>query len=1491
MKLKEIHRTSTFAWSPSPSLPLLVTGTVAGALDESFSNDSILEIWAPDFLDKDEFEMGLDGQEGRGGPKGVVTNSSRFNRIAWGAVDATRPRGVIAAGMESGELGLWDPSKILAQASDSLILRNSAHTGPVRGLDFNPIQTSLFSSGAVNGEIYIWDLHSPSKPYSPGTRSQKLHEITSLAWNNQVAHVLATSSSTGYTVVWDLRGKREVVALAYGGGAGTLAGGGGGAGAFGGSGGRRGMSDVAWQPDNATRLVTCSEDDSSPVVMVWDLRNARAPEKILTGHEKGVLSLSWCKEDPDLLLSCGKDNRALCWNPQTSEIVGELPIADNWAFEVQWCPRNPDLFAAAFFDGTIGIHSVQSTNEPSDLPPTPTPVPATAPSADGADIFDLASTSLSRINRLDNQRASLTLKQAPKWLRRPISAGFGYGGKLVSVCNLPGGHGKNQSSVVHLRTLETEGGVVRRMQKLKEAIEGDTLNAFAQEMSSHAVADGEGADSGAGWKALLSLFRADSRDELVTLLGFSKAEVAARVAEAINKLKVEAEDKERAEENLTEPPKSPVEDLIVTGSDNKQQSVVSFAEPEPSDDEDGEAGSSTVEATPSEISAASASASANSDTTSLTQPADAESVTTTAPSLFGDDNGAIGGIGTPHTDAAADFFSSMGLVQPHDQMVVPHMNYALDSSVAATIGSGPSSVASESLKSNTFRIYPKDEDETDRLVTKALVLGDFESAVSLCLSSDRFADAILLAVRGGPELLQRTQKAYFERRTTALPYLRLFQSIVTNDLSDIAQNADLREWQEIFVVLCTFASAEEFGSLTEQLGQRLEFQSHLAAAAANSGGSGAEDASDKAREFRRNATLTYLAAGRLERLVNIWIEELAEEEDKLVDDEEQMKGSRYTAHAHALQSFIEKVTVFRKAANYVDSDLSSQGMSTADPDGRTFRLAALYDRYFEYADLLAGQGRVQEAVKFLKLTPLEYSASGGSPFDISGGRDRLLVSANVTSPVVASSPIGVAPQAPALSAPTSAPTYPYNQWSAQGLPPVPPSVPGNVTAPYQPYAPTAPSAAPRGPPAQPAYQQPPPAPYAPYAPTGYAPQQPATYAPQQTASYSPQQPTGVSLPPPPRPASNLSSPAAPPTNLPPPPKRSGIANGGWNDAPVVATERRTPNPLNLNKPQPIVSPFPNALPSPMPPPGSPYVSPQSSLPPPPRAGSAQLRQPPGPPGPPPQRGPHPSGMSGPYPPPGRTPSAPPAHPQSMVPHNLPPQQMVSPPPGLPQGPPRGPPPAQFAPPPHARGHVQPSPSQHPATQAPPSHMPPGHGPGPASSYMRGTPPPQQAPGPYAPPPSSMGAGQPPLQQRPQHVAPPQGISTLPSSGGSRPPPPPAKKGPPAPKYPPGDRSHIPPASLPIYNVISEQLGRFKQIAPPQIRMPDFERRINVLFDALNCETLSPSVVDQLVELTQAMAARDRQAALAIHTDLLTKGSVSDDIGLWMSSIKQLILRL
>ena len=41
----------------------------------------------------------------------------------------------------------------------------------------------------------------------------------------------------------------------------------------------------------------------------------------------------------------------------------------------------------------------------------------------------------------------------------------------------------------------------------------------------------------------------------------------------------------------------------------------------------------------------------------------------------------------------------------------------------------------------------------------------------------------------------------------------------------------------------------------------------------------------------------------------------------------------------------------------------------------------------------------------------------------------------------------------------------------------------------------------------------------------------------------------------------------------------------------------------------------------------------------------------------------------------------------------------------------------------------------------------------------------------------------------------------------------------------------------------------------------------------------------------AMAARDRETALALHVDLLRTGSATDDIALWMTAVKQLIIRL
>ena len=101
-------------------------------------------------------------------------------------------------------------------------------------------------------------------------------------------------------------------------------------------------------------------------------------------------------------------------------------------------------------------------------------------------------------------------------------------------------------------------------------------------------------------------------------------------------------------------------------------------------------------------------------------------------------------------------------------------------------------------------------------------------------------------------------------------------------------------------------------------------------------------------EFRKNATLMYLAARKLKKVVNIWIEEMSKEEHALLQvqdsgsDTTSILSSHCPAHAHVLQTFIEKITDFRSATNYVDADLQPQVQGDA-AEQKSYRLARLYD--------------------------------------------------------------------------------------------------------------------------------------------------------------------------------------------------------------------------------------------------------------------------------------------------------------------------------------------------------------------------------------------------------------------------------------------------------------------------------------------------------------------------------------------------------------------
>ncbi|KAF7729239.1 protein transport protein S31 [Apophysomyces ossiformis] len=830
-KVSEIHRTATFAWSPAHQLPFIAAGTVSGTLDDSFSSASELELYRLDLTKSKQQEIV---------PVGKVSTKSRFNTLAWGHVSNDKPLGMIAGGMESGELELWDPASVLDSKEEGLLLRNSTHSGALRTLDFNLFQTNLLGSGGANNEIYIWDMNNPTKPYSPGTRSSKLSDITSLSWNSQVQHILATSSPMGYTVVWDLRNRKEVMALASGQGSASFS--------------RLGVSAIAWNPDVATQIVTAAEDDDNPVITLWDLRHAHSPEKTLAGHQKGVMDISWCRQDSGLLASSSKDCKTLCWNPNTGELLGEISQNMRWTFEVDWCPRNPDLLASASFDGKIDVFSIQGTD-------TSTMEKETTHADDpfSAVILNAATS-----------KQPFTLKQAPKWLRRPVGASFSFSGKLVAFNNkagqavdkLPAGAVPTSQTIlreVTVTTVVTEPEVVKRSETFELAVDHKTVVKFVEECRKQ---PGEDKNEVQHWEVLRTLFSDDAREQLIRYLGFSQDQLLSAVAEIT------------------------------------QEKPVELEQDQPIDKDKEERSNATVQKKPGNE--------------------------TTIP-----------------TDTLSGLFRSSDAGSPDQDFFGQ--------------GSGQSTLAAASpLESAShiepLKLYPTNSSEIDRLITRTVVLGDFESAVNICLATDRLSDALMFAVCGGNDLLSRVREIYFRRLSGQCSYLRLLNYIVKEDLMAVVQNASLEEWASVIAILCTFAQANEFASLCEALAARLESTTNV--------------------EYLHNATLCYLAAGNFEKVVKIWIEQQERNSDDV---------------AGSLQTLIEKITVYRQAIDFQDTELVKQHEGG-------YRLAALYDKYCDYAEFMATQGKLDVALKYIELTPANYQRSTSERLSII--RDRVFRASN-----------------------------------------------------------------------------------------------------------------------------------------------------------------------------------------------------------------------------------------------------------------------------------------------------------------------------------------------------------------------------------------------------------------------------------------------------------------------------------------------------------------
>ncbi|CAK7203229.1 protein transport protein S31 [Sporothrix eucalyptigena] len=522
--LREIPRTAVFAWSPGTGKPFLVTGTRAGAVDADFSDETKLELW----------DLSLDSPSNGGElqPIHSITTDSRFYDIAWGPPDADHPRGIIAGALENGSLDLWDAEKLTAGASDAHIERATKHSGPIKAVQFNPLKPQILATAGAKGELFIYNVEDIQNPFRLGNAAaSRVDDIECLAWNKKVSHILATGSSGGLVTVWDVKAKKASLTL---------------------NNNRKSVSSIAWDPTNSTKLVTASPDDNTPVIYLWNLRNSNAPEKTLTGHEQGVLSLSWCSQDPSILISCGKDNRTLVWNPNTGDLFGELREGTNWAFLARFNPENPNLTATAAFDGKITVQTLQTTNSSADAQV------AAQSNLDAEDFFATAHTAPTVQN--------FSLPTPPNWYLKPVGAAFGFGGKVVYFTLNDAVAGQPQSSTVHIAQFSADADVAPATEKFEEALQTGDVKSICESHIERAKTEEEKAD----WEVLKTLLDANPRQKVIERLGFTREEADVKdAAEAETTKEPNAEDsaKETKEASAEKKKDSGVSDFFEDGGE------------------------------------------------------------------------------------------------------------------------------------------------------------------------------------------------------------------------------------------------------------------------------------------------------------------------------------------------------------------------------------------------------------------------------------------------------------------------------------------------------------------------------------------------------------------------------------------------------------------------------------------------------------------------------------------------------------------------------------------------------------------------------------------------------------------------------------------------------------------------------------------------------------------------------------------------------------
>jgi protein transport protein SEC31 len=239
-------------------------------------------------------------------------------------------------------------------------------------------------------------------------------------------------------------------------------------------------------------------------------------------------------------------------------------------------------------------------------------------------------------------------------------------------------------------------------------------------------------------------------------------------------------------------------------------------------------------------------------------------------------------------------------------------------------GSGRPSLQGASALTETISRNTNWDEGPEAMIKKNLLIGNLEGAMDCAMKCGRYAEAILISLKGGDELFLKAKEIFFGINKDNF-VKNTVKSIVNDEIDELVTNSTFKNWKEALAYCLSYSKAKKREELANAL---------------------AEDLLEKKKD-PNSALICFMIARNISRVIDLW-------RRRLGFIAKRSKG----ATNELLFAFFQKVVVLKTTLGdhekYDDMDVV----------------------FSEFAEVISNNGLKELAMKYLEFTDTDHPKVG-----------------------------------------------------------------------------------------------------------------------------------------------------------------------------------------------------------------------------------------------------------------------------------------------------------------------------------------------------------------------------------------------------------------------------------------------------------------------------------------------------------------------------------